>query len=141
MTMKRILSLCFSLMILSLSMQPVHAEESEKGAPKKPIYYAMEPAFVVNLNDGGRRAHFMQITVQLMSYSKEVIDQVEQNQPPLRDAMIMLLAHQTGETMRSVQGREKVRQEALVDIRKVLAEVAGVKKGIEAVYFTDFVIQ
>ena len=140
MTMKKILPLCLTLFLLSFSLQPLHAEE-DKGAPRKPIYFAMAPAFVVNLNDGGRKTHFMQISVQLMSYSKEVIETVEANQPPLRDAMIMLLAHQTGETMRSVQGREKVRQEALVDVRKVMQEVAGVKKGIEAVYFTDFVIQ
>jgi len=140
MKMKRPLALLLSFAILAFSMQPLHAEE-EEGAPKKPIYYAMEPAFVVNINEGGRRTHFMQITVQLMSRSQEVIDKVEANQPPLRDAMIMLLAHQTGETMRSVQGREKVRQEALEDVRKVMEKVAGVKKGIEAVYFTDFVIQ
>lgn len=139
MTLKRILTLFFTLMLLSSSIQSLYAEE-DAGAPKKPLYYAMQPAFVVNLNDG-RRVHFMQISVQLMSYNPEVIALVEENQPPLRDAMIMLLSHQSGETMRSIQGREEVRKEALVDVRKVLKEVAGVKKGIEAVYFTDFVIQ
>lgn len=141
MTMKRILTLLISFMLLAFSMQSLHAEEGEEGTPKKPIYFAMEPPFVVNVNDDGRRTHFMQITVQLMSYQPEVIAKAEENQPPLRDAMIMLLAHQSGETMRSVQGREKVRQEALEDARKVMQKVAGVKKGIEAVYFTDFVIQ
>ena len=29
----------------------------------------------------------------------------------------------------------------MAEVQKVLAEVAGIKEGIEAVYFTDFVIQ
>ena len=125
------------VILLTLSWQIAAAEKEGAG---KPIYYAMEPAFVVNLNEGPRM-HFMQITVQFMSHDQAVIDAVDANQPPLRDALIMLLSHQTGETMRSVQGREDVRKQALNDVRKVLAEVAGVKKGLDAVYFTDFVIQ
>lgn len=133
---KRFYSL-LSILLLALSWQ-VHAAEKEGVA--KAIYYAMDPPFVVNLNEGPRM-HFMQITVQLMSRDPAVIAAVEANQPPIRDALIMLLSHQTGETMRGVVGREEVRKQALLDVQKVLAEVAGVKKGLEAVYFTDFVIQ
>ena len=126
------------LLLALLSAPILHAEEGE--APKKPIYYALEPAFVVNLKEGGR-ARFMQITVQLMTRDEKVIQAVEHHQPPIRDAMIMLLTHQDSETMRSVPGREQVRQQALTEVRDVVAEVAGIKQGIEAVYFTDFVIQ
>lgn len=137
MSMRTIPALLFSLLLLAL---PAQAEEDAEGEQKKAIYHAMDPAFVVNVNDGAR-THFMQIKVQLMTRNPEVIGKIEANQPPLRDAMIMLLAHQSGETMRSVQGREKVRQQALKEVQKVLQEVAGVKQGVEAVYFTDFVIQ
>lgn len=137
---KRTFALLFSVLLLSLQVQMLHAE-GEEDAPKKALYFALEPSFVVNVNGDGRRTHFMQIKVQVMSRDPGVIAKIEANQPPLRDAMIMLLAHQTGETMRSVQGREEVRQQALKDVQKVMARVAGVKKGIEAVYFTDFVIQ
>lgn len=137
MTLTRTLTLMLSLLLLAA---PLHAEEGEE-VPKKAIYYPMAPAFVVNVEDGPR-THFMQITVQLMTRDPEVIDKVEVNQPPLRHAMIMLLGHQSAETMRSVQGREQVRQEALAEVRRVMKEVAGVKASkIEAVYFTDFVIQ
>jgi flagellar protein FliL len=129
-------SIC-AILLLALSWQ---VDAAEKKGAKKAIYYPMEPAFVVNLNEGPRM-HFMQITVQLMSRDEAVIAAIEANQPPLRDAIIMLLSQQSGETMRSVQGREEVRKQALSDTRKALAEVAGVKKGLEALYFTDFVIQ
>jgi flagellar FliL protein len=132
-----ILKSSFIILLLAFSWQAAAAEKEGVG---KPIYYAMDPALVVNLNEG-QRMHFMQITVQFMSHDQAVIDAIDANQPPIRDALIMLLSHQTGETMRGVQGREEVRKQALSDVRKVLAEVAGVKKGLDAVYFTDFVIQ
>lgn len=138
--MNKRLFVLLGLLLSFLTAPSLHAEEKEGEAPKKAIYYALEPAFVVNLQEG-RRTHFMQVKVQLMTREENVVQAVEENQPPMRDAMIMLLAHQTGETMRSVQGREQVRQQALAELRRVLAEVAGIKDGIEAVYFTDFVIQ
>lgn len=128
------------LLMALLATSSLYAEEKEAEAPKKAIYYAIDPPFVVNLEEG-RRTHFMQVKVQLMSREEAVIRAVEENQPPVRDALIMLLAHQSGETMRSVQGREQIRQQALADLQKVMTEVAGIKKGLEAVYFTDFVIQ
>lgn len=136
MSMSNTLKIFFATLLLVLSGHALAADK-EVG---KAIYYAMEPPFVVNLNEGPRM-HFMQITVQFMTRDSEVISAIEDNLPPLRDALIMLLSHQTGETMRAVQGREEVRKQALTDARKVLAEVAGVKKGLDAVYFTDFVIQ
>lgn len=136
MSMSNTLKIFFATLLLVLSGHALAADK-EVG---KAIYYAMEPPFVVNLNEGPRM-HFMQITVQFMTRDSEVISAIEDNLPPLRDALIMLLSHQTGETMRAVQGREEVRKQALTYARKVLAEVAGVKKGLDAVYFTDFVIQ
>lgn len=139
MMQKRLFAL-FALLLSILAVPTLHAEEKEGEAPKKAIYHALEPSFVVNLQEG-RRTRFMQIKVQLMTRDEQVIQAVEENQPPLRDAMIMLLAHQSGETMHSVQGREQVRQQALGELQRVLEHVAGIKQGIEAVYFTDFVIQ
>lgn len=133
---KRLITL-LAILLLGLAGP---ATAAEKEGAHKAIYYAMDPPFVVNLNEGPRM-HFMQITVQLMSRDPAIIAAIEANLPPLRDALIMLLSHQSGETMRSVQGREEVRKQALSDVQKVMAEVAGVKKGLDAVYFTDFVIQ
>jgi flagellar FliL protein len=135
----RPITLC--LLLSALFLSPLHAEESEEGeAPKQALYYAFEPAFVVNVQ-GGRRMSFMQVKVQLMSREPAVIGAVEENLPPLRDALIMLLSHQDGETLRNVQGREQIRQQALIELQRVLEEITGIKEGVEAVYFTELVIQ
>ncbi|MGM0593613.1 MAG: flagellar basal body-associated FliL family protein [Pseudomonadota bacterium] len=134
MTPMRILLLLLPLLLFTL---PLHAEEEKR---EKAIYHPLEPAFVVNVEEGQRK-RFMQIKVQLMTRDKSLIDKIDAHLPPLRHAMIMLLAHQSTETMRSTQGREEVRQQALLEVQRVMREVAGVKKGIEGLYFTDFVIQ
>lgn len=115
--------------------------ESEHVAGQ-PTYLPLEPAFVVNVQDASRRRpRFMQVTVQVMTREPKVSAAIEENMPPIRDAMIMLLAHQDGGAMATVEGREKVRLEAQSAIQHVLAEIAGLQTGVEAVYFTDFVIQ
>ena len=119
------------------------AEEGEGGGNNGP-YLAIDPPIVVNLvNPGSPR--FMQVKVQVMSHDPKVLAAIKGNMPPIRDALIMLLSAQTADAMYDVQNREKVRQQALDAIRKVLEQVAGIKSdgqhGVEALYFTDFIIQ
>ena len=107
-------------------------------------YLALDPPIVVNLVSPGS-PHFMQVKVQVMSHDPKVLEAIKDNMPPVRDALIMLLSAQTATAMYDVQNREKVRQQALDAIRKVLEQVAGIKSdgqhGVEALYFTDFIIQ
>lgn len=136
------LLLILSLFMLALPFAPLHAEEEEavKEAPKKAVYHAISDKFVVNIKEGGKN-RYMQVKVQVMTRDEKVSAAIEANMPALSHAMIMLLAHQDGAAMRDIQSREKVRAQALIDLQQVLVEVAGLKEGLEAVYFTDFVIQ
>lgn len=114
-------------------------EGGEGDKPAKPIYHPLEPPFVTNLMDEGRM-RFMQVKVQLMTRDAGAVEKIEHHRPALRDALLMLLAHQDIDLMRTTQGREAVRQQALEKVRTVLEELTG-KPLVEAVYFTDFVIQ
>lgn len=140
--MKRIALFFLALLtLLSVSMTAVAEGEGAGNGP----YLAIDPPIVVNLISPGN-PHFMQVKVQVMSHDPKVLEAIKDNMPPVRDALIMLLSAQTADAMYDVQNREKVRQQALAAIRKVLEKVAGIKsggdhKGVEALYFTDFVIQ
>ncbi len=129
--------LCIAL--LASGAMPLHAS-GQAAASGAAIYHALEPAFVVNLQEG-RRLRFMQVKVQVMTRDKKVVDALLEHGPAVRDAMIMLLAHQSAEAMRSTSGREALRGEALSALQEVLARQAHREGGIEAVYFTDYVIQ
>ncbi len=137
------LALLVALLALVPGLAPASGGESKPApAPGQPIYLPLGEAFVVNVADPNRRRlRFMQVDVQVMTHRPEVAAALEANQPPVRDAMIMLLAHQDSETMTSIEGRERIRQEAQGVLQQVLQEVAGLEEGVEAVYFTDFVIQ
>lgn len=140
--MKRIALFVLALLTL-LSVSMTAAAEGGEGANNGP-YLAIDPPLVVNLISPGS-PHFMQVKVQVMSHDPKVLAALKDNMPPVRDALIMLLSSQTADAMFDVQNREKVRQQALDAIRKVLEQVAGIKSdgkhGVEALYFTDFVIQ
>lgn len=112
----------------------------EESAAVASSYFELDPPFVVNVQDGGRM-RFMQVKVQLRTGGPEVNEAVEAHMPAVRHAMIMLLAHQEASAIRKPAGREQVRQQAAQAIQSVLAQNAGQLNGVEAVYFTDFVIQ
>ena len=139
--MRRISLFVFALLtLLSLSMTAGAEGEGGGNGP----YLALDPPIVVNLVSPGS-PHFMQVKVQVMSHDPKVLEAIKDNMPPVRDALIMLLSAQTATAMYDVQNSEKVRQQALDAIRKVLEKVAGIKSdgqhGVEALYFTDFIIQ
>lgn len=126
----------------------VGALASEGGGGNNGPYMAIEPAIVVNLQSPGR-PQFMQVRIQAMSHDPKVLEALKTHMGPVRDALITLLSAQTADAMYNIQQREQVRQQALEALRKVLEEHAGIKSGegkegptgLEALYFTDFVIQ
>jgi flagellar FliL protein len=119
----------------------------------KANYYELKPPITVNLRADTIR--YIQVKVQLMSREVNTLEKVEANKPAIIDALITLITAQDLATMSNVSTREKVRTEALQHIQALLQEIAGIVpgekigkgedaktvKGVEALYFTDFVVQ
>jgi flagellar FliL protein len=136
--MKRLLTTL--LLCNALASTPLLASGGGGSAGTSP-YLALEPAIVVNLNTAGK-VRFMQVRVQAMSRDPAVLAALQTHTGPVRHALITLLSAQTVDNMYDVQVREQVRQQALEELRGVLETHAGLKReGLEALYFTDFVIQ
>ncbi len=135
--MKRLLPAL--LLCTTLVTPPVLAAGG--GSAASGPYLALEPAIVVNLQSPGR-ARFMQVKVQAMSRDAKVLAALQAHAGPVRHALISLLAAQTVDGMHDVQVREQVRLQALEELRTVLETHAGLQReALEALYFTDFVIQ
>jgi len=109
-------------------------EEEEKDA----IYWALDPAFVVNYERNGT-IRYLQLNLQAMSYEQDVIDKVKANIPAVRNNLIMLLSAQDYDSLGSVEGKEGLRQEVLASINEVL-RLKGDSK-VDDVFFTGFVMQ
>ena len=113
--------------------------DEEKGAEGPAIYVSLDPPFVVNFADSGN-ARFLQITVEVMTRDPKVEEHVKHNMPAIRNNLVMLFSSQTTDSVSSLEGKEALREETLTSIQDILETETG-DPGIEAVYFTSFVMQ
>lgn len=117
-----------------------HKEAASDKPNKAPaVYFAFDPAFVVNFQDDSS-VRFLQITVEVMARDPLVIEAVKTHTPLIRNNLVMLFSTQTPESISTRQGKEKIRADALKEIQKIMKEQTG-STGVEAVYFTSFVMQ
>ncbi|NUS39229.1 MAG: flagellar basal body-associated FliL family protein [Lysobacter sp.] len=116
-------------------------------APAKPVqpakapaqYYALDPAFVVNLADADT-VRYLQADVQLMTRDPATLSALQQQAPALRNRLLLLFGQQTAQSLAERRGKERLQQQALAEVRAVLKGEGGPDK-VEAVYFTSLVTQ
>lgn len=116
------------------------SEETEKNQPKKAFYHELKPPFVVNYQWNGR-PHYLQVTFAVMARSEEVIDLVGEHMPAIRNNIMLLLSAQDFDGLRTMEGKEAVRQSMFDEIQKIVKENEENTEGIEQLYFINFVIQ
>lgn len=123
---------------------PAAAASADTPVPQPPrappIYYKFDPAFVVNFGGPGS-ARYLQVTVEAMSRNAQILDVLKENEPAVRNDLVLLFSSQDDATLMSTEGKEKLRGETLAAIQKVLNEEGSDGKLIEQVYFTSFVVQ
>ena len=123
--------------------QVTHGEEdtvdNSEQEPSLAVYKSIELPFVVNFEQPAP-VRFLQITVELQAKKQGAFSDVERHMPVIRNNLLMLFGNQKYEEVRTREGKEKLRQEALAEIRSILKSRAG-KSEIDDVYFTAFVMQ
>ena len=102
-------------------------------------YYAMDPAFVVNLADADA-VHYLQADVQLMTRDPGTRAALETHAPAIRNRLLLLFGQQTALQLSQRNGKEALQRQALSEVRSVLAG-EGAPDKVEAVYFTSMVTQ
>lgn len=120
----------------------LHAERAERAAataPKIDLYLPLDPAFVVNFKDGDA-LRYLQVSVTLMSYDQKELDAAKDANPVIRDALVSLFSNQDFSVISTADGRKKMQQQALAAVQKIVKQRTG-KPGIDALYFTSFVMQ
>ena len=113
--------------------------DGSNGSTLPAVYLPIKPTFVVNFAGQGN-ARFLQITVEVMSRSPDVLEQVGIHIPVIRNNLNMLFSDQQYDNISTLEGKETLREKALKVIQRILEEETG-NPGIEAVYFTSFVMQ
>lgn len=111
----------------------------EGGAHKSAQYLSLTPSFVVNLEDD-QAMRYLQVDIELMTRDEKAVENIKQHLPRIRNTLMMLFTQQHYKDIVTREGKEKLQQQALEEVQKVLKEETG-SKGIEGLYFTNFVMQ
>lgn len=120
--------------IVPIVAASAHGEEGAKAS----LFYPIDPPLVVNFEDGSA-VRFLQISMEVMAKDQKGIDSVQKNIPLIRNNLLLLMSNRDYQSLMSREGKEKLRQEALVEIRAVQKKQGG--DDIEDVLFTSFVVQ
>jgi len=114
---------------------------AEKTTPRTAaLYFKFDPAFVVNFGGEGS-ARYLQVMVEAMTRDPPTLEMIKNNEPAVRNDLVLLFSSQDNATLLSPEGKEKLRNATLEVVRKVVAGEGGDSKNVENVYFTSFVIQ
>ena len=115
------------------------ATEEQAAKIAEPIYTGLDPEFIVAFQEP-KNARFLKLGIEVMARDDDVIEQVKLHMPAIRDSIVMMLSGTDESDLFSAEGKEKLRENILIAVQAVLEKNTG-KPGIEAVYFTNFVMQ
>jgi len=125
------------------SASDAKADSKKSDAKKKskaPLNYVpLDPPFVVNFN-ADSDIRFLQITVEVGTRDPGVIEVIKEHRPSIRNSLVMLFSSQDPYVLNTREGKEKLRDETLSEVQKVLKDETG-SAGVENVFFTSFVMQ
>jgi flagellar FliL protein len=115
-------------------------QASEKTVAKKtPPQFVPLEQFTVNLQDESTE-RYLQVGMVLEVSSAEAADAIKLYMPVIRNRILMLLSSKKSTDISHVEGKQKLAETVLAEVRAPLA-TAGPNKGVEAVHFSSFVIQ
>lgn len=127
----------------SSSADSEHGTDEEGGehdAPKGVSHYLpLQPPFVINLADE-EASRYLQVEIELMSHDAKAIENVKTHMPRIRNSLLLLLGQQRVSELTTREGKEQLQARLLDEIRKIMEAETG-KPGVDAVYFTSFVMQ
>ena len=113
-------------------------EEKHEALPAR--YITLDPPFVVNFQ-AEDSVRFLQITIGVMTRDPEMEKLVKDNDPRVRNDLLLILGNQSYATVSTLEGKEDLRKRSLEAVRAVVKDSGGEPAKIEALYFTSFVMQ
>jgi len=124
----------------------VVVKEAEKAVAESkgpPLYLPMDPPLVASIEDKGS-IRFLQVTIELMSRDEHVVANLKTHMPVIRNNLLMLLGGQAIPALTNREEKEKLRQQALAEVQKIMKDNPGEEEHpgkVEDLYFTSFVVQ
>ena len=128
------------LLAFSFSGLTAYAQEDEQTpvVPAPSAYVNLVPALVGNYGAGGKLKYYKaDIALRVKA---ENVARVEYHEPLIRDQLIQLFAQQTDENLGSNEGKEAMRQAALLQVQNTLKEEEG-EILVDDLLFNNLIVQ
>lgn len=107
--------------------------------PENTYYYNVQPEFVVNFQ-GKSRVKFLMIEMVVATHDEEVIPILTDHDPELRDTLLNLLSTQDAEVLKTVEGKQALRDEAIVLIDAIVGRHYRTER-VHDIFITRLVMQ
>lgn len=127
-----------------ISGEPEVTADADAPEPEVPaaeaIYKGIHPPLLINFQDDRGRSRFLQMSLELMTRKQTVVDAIDAHNAVIRNNLILLYGDVKIEDLSGRDGKTKMLDQALEEINGILTEQTG-EAGVEAVYFTNLVVQ
>lgn len=112
--------------------------------PPPPLYFQLSKALLITLDSRGG-AKYLQLSFSVMARHEEVISTLAAIEPKLRNDLIIQLGAEDPATLRTPEGRERLRQVILTtaqsNVPVYVDPETGASFGVEDVLLTNLVMQ
>ena len=115
-------------------------KEAEQKELLPPLYINLDPPFVVNF-EAEAAVRFLQVTVGVMTRDPVTEQLIKDNDPRVRNDMLMILSGQNYASVSTLEGKETLQKRCLESVRTIVKDMRGDPAKVEALYFTSFVMQ
>lgn len=104
-------------------------------------YFGLEPDIVTNyVGTSARNLGYVRVTVELMLESPSHLEAAEHHAPLLRSTTIDIFGRQPEDKVKSLTGREEIRQMVADELKKLMKAETG-SEMIRDVIFTQYIHQ
>ena len=101
------------------------------------VYFAFEPDITTNYITQGSNIGFVRLTIEVMVKNADDLAIVEHHAPLLRAAVVEILGEQTEEKVKSMAGKQEIRELCFETLNQLLKEETG-QKLIVRLLFTKY---
>ncbi|WP_445767288.1 flagellar basal body-associated FliL family protein [Rheinheimera sp.] len=130
-----------SSLLLSVSLLVVTPSALAQEQPNEIVYYGFDPDIVTNYISGNRRSlGYIRISVELMLEDKRFLPAIEHHEPLILDIIYGTISKQPEDKIKSLTGREEIRQNLLDKLQQAMKKEAG-ETIIRDILFTKYLYQ
>ena len=139
--MKKTVFVASFLMAITLLSPFSYAKPPQDSATQSNItYYTLTPDITTNYIINGSHLGYIRLQVDLMLTDSSQIINIEHHAPLIRDTIISIIGQQSAQQIKSLAGREKIRQLSKQKINQLLLAETG-HTAINELLFTQYLYQ